>query len=77
VVTLDASSDDPARAVDAGLALDRGISAESEETLLDDNPVLRAMGEIARRYGVSVTLSVYVDPDETATADDTEVGTGD
>jgi hypothetical protein len=58
VIDVSASGESADRVVDAGRRIDDQVVG-SEIELVDANPILRTMAEIAREYGVSVTLSVY------------------
>jgi hypothetical protein len=58
VIDANVSGDDPATVARAGRVLDER-TADADDVVLDRNPVLRAMGEIAAAFGVSVTLTVY------------------
>lgn len=58
MIDVSASGERADRVVDAGRKIDDEVVG-SEAQLVDQNPILRTMAEIAREYGVSVTLSVY------------------
>jgi hypothetical protein len=59
VIDVNVSGDDPSRTVEAGLKLDSDVAGDTEQELIDNNPILHVMCKLARDYGVSVTLSVY------------------